>query len=59
MQQVSRAKLYPHQNSVADDGTPLAPANSPTISIGANPRDGKKHHKKAKRIKNRSGKGYE
>lgn len=58
----SRAKLYPHQNAVADDGTPLGGRRARIASVMANAGDahpGKKHHKKGKRVKQRSGKGYE
>lgn len=58
----SRAKLYPHQNTVADDGTPLSGRRARIASVMANAGDahpGKKHHKKGKRVKQRSGKGYE
>ena len=58
----SRAKLYPHQNMVADDGTPLSGRRARIASVLANAGEahpGKKHHKKGKRVKQRSGKGYE
>lgn len=48
----SRLTIYPHQNVLADDGTPL---NRAHIRV----EDGKKHHKKMQRQKQRSGKGYD
>ena len=50
----SRATIYPHQNTVANDGTPLE-SRTVTGITG----EGSKHHKKAKRAKQRSGKGYD
>jgi len=50
----SRTTLYPHQRSVANDGTTINGQQ-----VGATVLDGKKHHKKAKRQKQRSGKGYD
>lgn len=58
-QSFSRAKFYPHQNSVADDGTPLGFTSARIASVLENAGTGKKHHKKAKRVKQRSGKGYD
>lgn len=61
-QSFSRVKLYPHQNTVADDGTPVRPqhANAAAIleSSGISGGSGKKHFK-MKRGKQRSGKGYD
>jgi large subunit GTPase 1 len=60
----SRTRLYPHQNMVADDGMPLngrrARIASVLASAGADsgPDPGKRH-KKPKRVKQRSGKGYD
>lgn len=54
-QAFTRGKLYPHQNMVANDGTLLAPAAMVMGGEGF----GKKHHKKGKRTKQRSGKGYD
>lgn len=51
----TRAKLYPHQKAVADDGTPL---NTRQL-VGMAGNVGKKHHKKMKKTKQRSGKGYD
>jgi large subunit GTPase 1 len=62
-QEFSRNKLYPHQNSVADDGTPLsgrrARIAAVLVNAGGEIAPGKKHHKKMKRVKHRSGKGYD
>ena len=59
----TRAKMYPHQNAVADDGTPVggrrARIAAVLASTGGEIAPGKKHHKKMKREKQRSGKGYE
>lgn len=62
IQSVSRPVLYPHHVSVADDGTPLAPhgVQFGTLMASAGGRGpGKKGHKKTKRTKQRSGKGYD
>jgi len=48
----SRATIYPHQNTVANDGTLLESGAVGGII-------GSKHHKKTKRAKQRSGKGYD
>lgn len=64
-QAFTRSKLYPHQNSVADDGTPIsgrrARIASVLANVSSNPTDakGKKHFKGNKRVKQRSGKGYD
>ncbi|KAI5836458.1 P-loop containing nucleoside triphosphate hydrolase protein [Schizophyllum commune Tattone D] len=59
----SRNRVYPHQNMVADDGTPLTGRRARIASVlAANGGDlptGKKHHKKPRRQKQRSGKGYD
>lgn len=64
-QQFTRHKAYPHQHSVADDGTAVSGrrarlmavlANNPDGGVGAK---GKKHNKGHKRAKQRSGKGYD
>ncbi|KAJ7275221.1 P-loop containing nucleoside triphosphate hydrolase protein [Mycena haematopus] len=59
----SRSRTYPHQNAVADDGTPLSGRRARLASVLVNQGgvlgDGKKHHKKMKRVKQRSGKGYD
>lgn len=52
-QAYSRSTLFPHQNIVADDGTLLSGRR-----LGALATD-KKRHKKLKRVKHRSGKGYD
>ncbi|GBE77812.1 P-loop containing nucleoside triphosphate hydrolase protein [Sparassis latifolia] len=62
-QDVARMKLYPHQNSVADDGSAISGRRARIAAVLANAGSelgaGKKHHKKMKRVKHRSGKGYD
>ena len=61
-QEFSRTKLYPHQNMVADDGTLLTGRRAriaAVLAAGGDVAPGKKHHKKMKRVKQRSGKGYD
>lgn len=62
VQSVSRPMLYPHHVSVANDGTPLArqgvQIGTEMANAGGRP-PGKKEHKKMKRTKQRSGKGYD
>ncbi|TBU34689.1 P-loop containing nucleoside triphosphate hydrolase protein [Dichomitus squalens] len=61
-QEFSRSKLYPHQNMVADDGTPLTGRRAriaAVLAAGGDVAPGKKHHRKMKRVKQRSGKGYD
>lgn len=62
-QEYSRARLFPHQNAVANDGSALAGRRARIASVVANAGGevaaGKKHHKKNKRVKQRSGKGYD
>jgi len=60
-QEFSRGRIYPHQNTVADDGTPLGLQSTKLAAILASAAEGngKKHNKKNKRVKQRSGKGYE
>ena len=58
IQSVSRPILYPHHHSVANDGTPL-PNDVQTVAVMANMGQGKKGHKKARRMKQRSGRGYD
>ncbi|KAI0347833.1 P-loop containing nucleoside triphosphate hydrolase protein [Trametopsis cervina] len=62
-QEFSRSKLYPHQNTVTNDGTAVGSRRARIASVlasaGAEGAPGKKHHKKMKRVKQRSGKGYE
>lgn len=57
-QEYSRAKLFPHQNTVADDGKALS-GKGARANVGNDLPPGKKHHKKSKRVKQRSGKGYD
>lgn len=62
-QAFTRSKLYPHQNAVADDGSLVtgrrARIAAVMASAGGEAAPGKKHHKKMKRVKQRSGKGYD
>lgn len=58
-QAFSRAKFYPHQHVLTDDGTPLNFRSARIASILENAGSGKKQHKKPKREKHRSGKGYD
>jgi large subunit GTPase 1 len=58
----TRARIYPHQNAVADDGASLTGRRARIAAVLTNAGDahpGKKDHKKGKRVKQRSGKGYE
>jgi large subunit GTPase 1 len=55
----SRLKNLPHQNSVADDGTPVGARQARLMAVLTNAHGDKKHHKKPKRVKQRSGKGYD
>ena len=58
----SRSQLYPHQNIIADDGTVLTGRRARVAAVmaaGGDAAPGKKHHKKMKRVKQRSGKGYD
>jgi len=52
----SRTRLYPHQNTIADNGIPINPIRGP---FQAQLRTTDKKHKKMKRVKQRSGKGYD
>lgn len=52
----SRTTLYPHQYSVTMDGATIDPHQRRLVSLVKN--DTGKKHKKPKRIKQRSGKGY-
>lgn len=56
-QPFSRLMMYPHQHSVAADGTPIDPHHARIFTL-LKDSEGKKH-KKVKRVKQRSGKGYE
>jgi large subunit GTPase 1 len=61
-QEYSRAKLFPHQNAVANDGSALTGGRAQIASVSTNSGEGnqnKKHHKRNKRVKQRSGKGYD
>ncbi|KAG9222623.1 hypothetical protein CCMSSC00406_0004537 [Pleurotus cornucopiae] len=58
----SRGKAFPHQNSVTNDGTPLDARQARLLALTGVANEvgkGKKHHKKTKRVKQRSGKGYD
>lgn len=56
----SRPKSFPHQNAVTNDGVVLAPKHAEMAAVFANRmQDGSKKHKKPKRVKQRSGKGYD
>jgi large subunit GTPase 1 len=52
----SRARLYPHQNIVTDNGIPIDPSQN---HLRMHSRNMDKKHKKTKRVKQRSGKGYD
>ena len=60
-QEFTRGRLYPHQNMVANDGTLLGqrPRIAVVMTEGGGEGFEKKHHKKGKRVKQRSGKGYD
>ncbi|GJE87571.1 P-loop containing nucleoside triphosphate hydrolase protein [Phanerochaete sordida] len=62
-QAFTRSKLYPHQNAISDQGAPVggrrARIAAVLASAGGEIAPGKKHHKKMKRVKQRSGKGYD
>ncbi|KAF9244535.1 hypothetical protein BU15DRAFT_85913 [Melanogaster broomeanus] len=53
-QEFTRGGMYPHQNMVADDGTQLGPGARKVLPNASN-----KKHKKEKRVKQRSGRGYD
>ena len=54
----SRVKIFPHQFGIGDDGRPLSVAEV-TARMQTMQMPGKKHHKKAKKTKQRSGKGFD
>jgi len=54
----SRVKMFPHQFGIGDDGRPLSVAEV-TARTQAMQMPGRKQHKKAKRTKQRSGKGFD
>ena len=62
-QAFARTRIYPHQNIVSDDGTAVGGRRARIAAVLANAggeiAPGKKHHKKMKRVKQRSGKGYD
>ena len=57
--QFSRPTFYPHQTATADDGTPLETRQFGLRSLSQYADTGKKHHRKMKRVKQRSGNGYD
>lgn len=58
-QEYSRAKLFPHQNALANDGSAFCGRRANLANQGAEVSADKKRHKKSKRVKQRSGKGYD
>jgi large subunit GTPase 1 len=52
-QSYSRSTLFPHQNVIADDGTLLSRNLPEGMTVD------RKRHKKMKRVKQRSGRGYD
>lgn len=56
--QGGRVTLYPHQRRLADDGTPL-PMNRKEKQAMLNEMGMSKKHKKGKKVKSRSGAGYD
>jgi large subunit GTPase 1 len=54
----TRLRTFPHQNMVANDGSLLDPQQARLAALSIHEVSGKKHHKKMKRGKQRSGKGY-
>lgn len=58
-QTFSRSHLYPHQNAIANDGTPIDPSQARLMALLEARGGSGKRHKKAKRVKQRSGKGYD
>jgi large subunit GTPase 1 len=54
----SRLMLYPHQNTVAADGTAIDPRHARLLSLLENV-DKDKKHRTMKRVKQRSGRGYD
>ncbi|OAX44423.1 P-loop containing nucleoside triphosphate hydrolase protein [Rhizopogon vinicolor AM-OR11-026] len=60
-QEFARGRIYPHQNMVGNDGTPLGLPSAKQAAVMASSAEvnGKKHNKKNKRVKQRSGKGYD
>jgi large subunit GTPase 1 len=56
--EISRSRLYPHQNTVTDNGIPVDPIQILQAQL-RNMHTTDKRHKKMKRVKQRSGKGYD
>ncbi|KAK1228660.1 hypothetical protein PQX77_008254 [Marasmius sp. AFHP31] len=56
----SRSTAFPHQNTMTNEGVVIAPKHARMAAVLANQtQDGSKKHKKPKRVKQRSGKGYD
>ncbi|KAF9270034.1 P-loop containing nucleoside triphosphate hydrolase protein [Marasmius fiardii PR-910] len=56
----SRPMSFSHQNAVTNTGIAVAPKHARLAAVLANQtQDGSKRHKKPKRVKQRSGKGYD
>lgn len=57
----SRVQMYPHQGVIADDGTLLKgrKAKQAMADAGVDVASSKKHFKGGKRVKKRSGAGYD
>jgi len=56
----TRSTAFPHQNMVANDGSVIQPKFARLAAVMANQELGSgKKHKKPKRVKQRSGKGYD
>ncbi|KIY45801.1 P-loop containing nucleoside triphosphate hydrolase protein [Fistulina hepatica ATCC 64428] len=55
----ARARFYPHQNAVADDGTAVGARAARIASVLSSAGSGSKKHFKQKRGKHRSGAGYD
>jgi large subunit GTPase 1 len=55
----TRAKIFPHQHLTADDGTFLGERRDQVTAAVTTDEFGKRHYKKHKHVKQRSGKGYD
>ncbi|KAF8633007.1 hypothetical protein AX15_001604 [Amanita polypyramis BW_CC] len=55
----TRPRALLHQNMVADDGSLIDPQQAQSMAFLSQAVLGKKHHKKTKRVKQRSGRGYD
>ncbi|KAF8641100.1 hypothetical protein AX17_000743 [Amanita inopinata Kibby_2008] len=58
-EEFTRPKSFPHQNIIANDGTALDPYQARREMLLNNAGLGKKHHRKVKQGKQRSGRGYD